>query len=201
MRAIFLDQNSLLASSDFSVIHPADRNPAFVIIIRKVKYQNLQRSIGISVRMRNFFNNQIKKRNQIFSRDGCVKAGDAGNCRSIDDWEIKLIIRRSQRHEKIKCFINHFLGPRIRTVYFINHHNRLMSELQGFLEHEFCLRHRPFLGINQMQNAVRHTQNSFHFSAKVSVPGRVNDIYPYIFIQHGSIFSFYGNASFLFQIH
>ncbi len=134
------------------------------------------------MRMRNFFNNQIKKRNQIFSRDSRVKRGYAGNGRSVHNREIKLIISRPQRHEKIKCFVNHFLGPGIRTVNFVNHHNRFVSEFQGFFQHEFGLRHRPFLGVNQKQNAVRHSQNSFHFSAKISVPGRVNNIYSNIFV-------------------
>lgn len=53
--------------------------------------------------------------------------------------------------------------------------------------------------VNQKQNAINHVQNSFYFSAKISMPWGINNVNLYPIMHNGSILCQNGNSSFTFK--
>ena len=80
------------------------------------------------------------------------------------------------------------------------YNDRAQVELERFLQHEPCLRHRSFKRIYQQQYAVGHFQYAFYFTAKVTVTGGIDNVYLRALVFHRSIFAEDGNTAFTFQV-
>ena len=64
----------------------------------------------------------------------------------------------------------------VGLVYFVDYHNGAKPHFKGFLKHKAGLGHRAFKGIDQKQYAVSHIEDSFHLTAKVSVPRGIDNV-------------------------
>ena len=76
----------------------------------------------------------------------------------------------------------------------------LSSAARAFAEHEFGLRHRAFLGVDDQQAAVGHVQRALDFAREVSVARRVDDIDPVVAVLHGRNLGGDGDAAFAFLV-
>ena len=70
----------------------------------------------------------------------------------------------------------HLLGTTVGFVHFVDDHDGLQTNLQGFLQHESRLRHRPLESVNEQQTAVGQIQHALHLAAEVGVTRSVDDI-------------------------
>ena len=68
------------------------------------------------------------------------------------------------------------------------------------MHHEPRLRHRPFAGVHQNQNAVYHFEHALHFPAEIGVSRRVHNVDLHAVIERGGIFCKYGDAALPLQI-
>ena len=68
------------------------------------------------------------------------------------------------------------MDPGVRTVGLVDDDDGPEAELQGFFEHEACLRQRALRRVDEQKDAIDHPQDAFHFAAEVRVAGRVDDI-------------------------
>ena len=64
------------------------------------------------------------------------------------------------------------VGP----VDLVDDHDDPVAQLQRTAQHEAGLRHRPFGGIHQQDDAVDHLQDALHLAAEVGVARGVNDV-------------------------
>src|SRR6056297_2579949 len=93
------------------------------------------------------------------------------NSNSIKNREIQLLVSSIECHKKIEYLIQHIIRTRIFAVNLINHHNWLISQLQGLPQYKLGLGQRPFGCIDKNNNAVNHLKDTLNFSAEVSVAG------------------------------
>ena len=74
-----------------------------------------------------------------------------------------------------------------------------MFHFKSLFQNESGLGHRTFRRVNKKDNAVYHFQDTFYFTAEVSVSGGIDNIEFCAFIMYGGIFCKNGNAAFLFD--
>ena len=63
----------------------------------------------------------------------------------------------------------------------------MQIQLQGLLEHEFCLGHGPFKGVHHQDHAVHHLKDTLYLAAEIGMAWRVDDIDLYTFIKYCGI--------------
>jgi hypothetical protein len=102
--------------------------------------------------------------------------------------------------EQIEDIVMGFVGITVWLIYFIDHHNRLFTEGQGFLQHETGLWHRTFEGIHQQQYTIGHVQHTFYLSTKIRVTGGINDVDFRTFPLNTHVFGQNGDTALAFQI-
>ena len=76
-----------------------------------------------------------------------------------------------------------------------------MPGLKGFGQHKARLRHRPFHGINQQQDAVYQAHHALDFTAEVGVTGGVHDVDLDVFVGDRRVLGNDGDAALALQIH
>ena len=126
------------------------------IVTIKQSHQKLEWRVRINLRCGDMLNYLGEQR--IERAFACIRAdigiAIAPACKKHR--EIKLFVGCIQADEQIEHFIKHFLCPAIRTVNLVDNNNRLQPERQRLACYEFGLRHCPFSGIDQQDNAVNH---------------------------------------------
>ena len=96
--------------------------------------------------------------------------------RAVDDRKIELLFAGFEGREEIKDLVHHFIVALVRAVNLVDADDGLEADLQGFLQHEFGLRHGAFGGIDKQHRAIHHVENAFNFAAEIGVARRVHDI-------------------------
>ena len=96
--------------------------------------------------------------------------------RAVEDRKIELFLGRIEGGKQIEDFIGDFGRARVRPINLVDDHNRLEPHFQGFGDHEFRLRQRPFGGVDQNQCAIHHIEDAFDLTAEIGMAGRVDDI-------------------------
>ena len=161
--------------------------------------QKLRRSL-IHGRSRYFFQNLVQQVVDIVRRRAPVSSHPVVFGRTIHNGEIELFLRSIEVAHEVEYHFVHFLGAAVGFVHLVDHHDRLQSDLQGFLEHEARLRHRAFKGIDEQDTAVGHIEYALHLSTKVGVARSINNIYFSAFIVDRDILGENGDTSLSLQL-
>ena len=119
----------------------------------------------------------------------------------VDDWKIKLLIRRVQLDEQIKYHIQHLVRTRVFAIDFVNHNNRLRAVLERFSQNEFRLRLRSFMRVDYEQNAIDHFHDPLDFAPEIGVPGSIDDINVIILVPVSRVLRSNGYPFFSLQVH
>ena len=127
-------------------------------------------------RCRDVINDQVKKCGKVLAGAIEFHICPAAAARSIHGREIQLIVVRAEIGKKVETLIQSAIGFGVRLVDLVEHYNRAQTQSQCLGCHEFGLGHRAFCSVDQKDNAIHHGQDTFHFAAKIRVPGRVDDI-------------------------
>jgi hypothetical protein len=120
--------------------------------------------------------------------------------RGIDDRKIQLFVGRAETIEQIESLVENPVGPRAVAINLVNDDDRAQTARERFLRDEPGLRHWPVDGIDQQEDGVDHRQNTFHFTAKVSMPRRVDDIDAVIAPVDRGILRQDGDPAFTFEV-
>ena len=95
---------------------------------------------------------------------------------SVDHREIKMLVLRSQRDQKIEHLVDDLVGAGIRSITFVDDHDQRMIKFERLAKHEPGLRHRAFESIDEQKHSVSHLQNSLDFTTEIGVTRRVDDV-------------------------
>ena len=68
------------------------------------------------------------------------------------------------------------MGALVGPVHLIDQNDRPETQLEHLAEHELCLRHGPFGGIDQQHDAVDHAEDALDLAAEIGVARRVDDV-------------------------
>ncbi len=105
-----------------------------------------------------------------------VIGGPAVTRRAVDHGEVERLVVGTKFDEEAEQLIDHAVGVRLGPVALVNHDNGAQAEFERFAEHEACLGHGAFEGVDDEHAAVGHAEHAFDFAAKVGVARRVDDV-------------------------
>ncbi len=99
-----------------------------------------------------------------------------GSPAGVENREIERLLISAQFHEQIEYFVQNRIGPRIRAVDLVDHHDGPKLMLKRLLQDEAGLRHRSLGGIDEQEHPVGHAQDALDFPAEIGVAGGVDQI-------------------------
>lgn len=128
-----IKHNDILSLHDGSFIHPSDPEPSDKIIVAEIGNLHTERFVRIIFCRFYCFFYKVENREDVamflgFSEIFHIIKRIATFGTTVDDREICLCIRRSQRKKQIKQLIDHPHWPRGIFINFIDHNDRLESE-------------------------------------------------------------------------
>ncbi|CUS37286.1 conserved hypothetical protein [Candidatus Nitrospira nitrificans] len=169
--------------------------------MHKRQHKNLERGIDGNGGGGNLLQHGIEQRDDIGSRFVDIERGDSFNGRRVDDREIKLLVGGSQMNEQVEGAVDDVVDDRIRPVNLVDDDNGFVSERQGFPQHEGCLGHGAFFGIDQNQHPIHHAQRAFHFTAEIGMARRIDDVDFHPVVDDAGIFGPDRDPTLPFLIH
>ena len=180
--------------------HPSDANAPDIFVMVNGSHHDLQGSIFLALRHGNLMDQGFKQRLQTVAFIRHVQFGNtrAGSCKY--NRKIELVFCGAQLDEQVENLVHDFFRPLVLAVNLIDDHDRFQFLLQGFAQHIFRLRHRPFERVDQEQHPIHHVEHAFHLTAEVGVARCVHDVDLDIMVKNSGVFSQNRDAPFAFQI-
>ena len=118
----------------------------------------------------------IKQISDIVGRFLPVLTHPAVLSRTINHGEIQLLLGGIEREHQIEYHLVNLLRAAVRLIHLVNYNDRLQADFECLLQHETCLRHRTFEGINQQQAAIGHVEHTLYLATEIRVSWSVDDI-------------------------
>ena len=175
-RAVVADQGGRLARLDRAVVDAADHDAAEKIAVIEGGHLQLQGLGGIANRGRHVAKDRLEERLHRVALGLHVGLGVARHAATEQVGEVALVVVGAEFQEEIENLVDRLLRIHPGAVDLVHEHDGAQAFLEGFLEHEAGLGHRPLIGINNQQTAIHHAQHPFHFAAEIGVAGGVNNI-------------------------
>ena len=125
---------------------------------------------------RDVINDKLKQRIKVLTVALKAVVTPTVTARSVERWEIKLLVSCVKRSEQIKDFVKRAIRFRIRLINFVQNHDWLEPKRECFRGYKFCLGHRTLCGVHEQNNTVNHRQDPLYLGAEVRVTGGVNDV-------------------------
>ena len=89
----------------------------------------------------------------------------------------------------------------ILPVNLVDNNDRLEPVFQSLAQDKFRLCLRTVVGIHHQKDAIDHLHDPLDFSAKIGVPGSIDNVHVITVPAKGRIFRANGNALFSLEIH
>ena len=118
---------------------------------------------------------------------GRVPHDDALTGDAVEDREVQLRVACLQIHEQFIYLIDNFIDPGVLLIDLVDQQDRHDALLQGFLEHEPCLRHGSLTGIHEQNHRIHGAHDAFDLRAEIRVPRRVDDVDLRIPVHDGAV--------------
>ena len=134
-------------------------------------------------------------------RVGRIEQGIAVFGRGIHHRKIENIVGCIKLDEEVEDLVDNPAAAGSRLVDLVDDDDHRQVVLQGFLQHEIGLGHRPLLGVDEQQGAIGHPQHPFHLPAEIGMTGGVDDIDPIVLELVGTVLGGNGNPALPLQIH
>ena len=109
-------------------------------------------------------------------RTSSVRPGIAVAARGVEGREIELLVIGLEAQEQLEHLVEHFGRARVGAVDLVDDDDRLEAERERLAGDELGLRHRPFGGVDEQDDAVDHRQDALDLGAEIGVAGRVDDV-------------------------
>ena len=119
--------------------------------------------------------NAIKEWDQVGARLLHVTRGGTGTGIRIDDWEVDLLLVRTEVQEELVDLVDHLLDARIGAVDLVDDEDDGERSCQCLREDVARLWEWPLGGIHQEEDGVYGEEASLHLSAEVGVPRGVDN--------------------------
>ena len=180
--------HNILIYFDDAVVNLAHTDTTYIFVVIDGADQYLGAGFRVTCGSGNVLQDGLKQRSHVFVFDGQVQGGGTVFGRSKYERTIQLFVIGIQIQEQFQYFVYHSFGSGFGTVNFVDTYDNGKIQLQGLLQNEFCLRHGAFKSVYYQDDAIYHLKHTFHFAAKVSVTGSVDDVDFCVFIHNGSVF-------------
>ena len=118
----------------------------------------------------------LEQRRQVALADVVGEARITGAAAGVERREIELLVVGVEVEEQLEHFVEHFGGARVGAVDLVDDDDRLEAERERLAGDELGLRHRPFGGVDQQDDAVDHGEDALDLGAEIGVAGRVDDV-------------------------
>ena len=186
LRAVFFGEGHSHAVFQHTAMHATNGYTSYVRIVVQRGDQHLRRTFQ-HFRLGYILDDGVHQRCDVLGRLFPIEAHPAVLCRTIDGLEVQLIFRGVEVAHQVKHRLLHFVRTAVEFIHFVDHYDRFEVQLDGFLQHEARLRHRPFEGIHQQQHTVRHVQHTLHLATEIRVPRSVDDVDLVAFVLDGNV--------------
>ncbi len=178
----------------------AGQHAAEIGIVLQRRHQHGERRVRIGDRRMHVLEDQIEERDQILALVLEVGDSPAGAARGIKRRKIELVVIGVERGEQIENLVMHLDRARIAAIDLVDDDDRAQALAQRLADHEFGLRHRPFGGIDQHQNAIDHREDALDLAAEIGMAGRVDDVDARLLPLHRGAFGENGDAALALEI-
>ena len=152
------------------------QHPAEIGVVVEGRRQHRERRVGIGLGRRHMRQDQLEQRGEVAARRGEVGDRPAVAARGEDGREIELRLARVEHREQVEDLVVDRPGAGIGPVDLVDHDDRPQAAPQRLADHELGLRHRPFGGVDQHQDAVDHAENALDLAAEIGVARGVDDV-------------------------
>ena len=99
-----------------------------------------------------------------------------GAAAGVERREVELLVIGLEVEEQLEHLVEHFGGAGVGAVDLVDDDDRLEAERERLAGDELGLRHRPFGGVDQQDDAVDHRQDALDLGAEIGVAGGVDDV-------------------------
>ncbi len=198
---VFVYADEVIVYFRGAVSNFSDSESSDIVGIVEVRDEHLKRLSGFVRRTRYFFHYFREERFQVGAFIGKFSDGVTLLADRIEHGKLNLFFGCVEVNEQIVYFIQDFGGTRVFSVNLIYYYYNFFLRLEGFLQYEACLGKGTFGGVDEENRAVNHHKSAFDLAAKVSVSGRVENIYLYAFPGYGTILCGYSNTALSFEVH
>ncbi len=147
-----------------------------------------------------WLDDQVEKRGEIVPRRVEVRHRPAGAARGIEGREIELLRIGVERGEEVENLVVNRHRPGVGAIDLVDDDDRAQPLAQRLHGHELGLRHRPFGGIDQHQDAVDHAEDALDLAAEIGVAGRVDDVDADALPHHRGAFGEDGDAALALEL-
>ena len=147
----------------------------------------MQRLVGVALGRGDVADDGVKERVEVDARLVRAVACDALPRGAEERGRFKLLLGGVEVAHEVEDHFIDLLGSAVGFIDFVDNDDGLQSDFKCFLQHETCLRHGAFKGIDEEEAAVRHVENAFHLASEVGVSRGVDDVYLCLAIADGHI--------------
>ena len=164
---------SVLCSTSFNTAYT---DSADKLIRVNVWNKELESSVHITLRSRDFFYNCVKERFHIRTGFMIILWCIAVTGRRINYRELKLIFVGTEFDKEVENLVNNLFGSCTGTVDFVKNNKRLFAEAECLFKNKSCLRHTPLKCVNKQYNTVNHLENTLNLTAEIGMTWGVNNV-------------------------
>ena len=200
VRVVIVANGDLLAHLHCAALNAANADTAHILIVVDGRYQHLQGRSGVAGGGGDVVDNGFKQRCEVGAHLIGTIGGNALPGRAENGGGVELLVGGVQIQEQLQDFIHDLMDPGVGTVHLVDHHDDLVSQLQGLLEDEPGLGHGAFCGVHQQKDAVDHFQDPLYLTTEVGMARRIHNINFGVFIMNGRVFGQDGDATLPLQI-
>ena len=173
---MIIHADDLLADVNLSVLYLPDADPSDIFIVIDRGNEDLRPLLGISFRCGNVIDDRLKKRLQIRALFIGIAGTGPLTRGCVEERALQLLVRSIQIHEQLEDLVHDLLGPRLRAVDLVDADDDRQIQRKGFLQDKFRLRHCPFKGIDEKNDAVDHFQDTLYLAAEIRMAGSIYNI-------------------------
>ena len=175
--------NLYSASKDLSSKHSTK-----VFAVVKVVHLESECTLLLNSWLWNIFDDCFQQQSHVHLGTFHIFTSKSARAASVKHREEQVVLTSSKVNEEVNGLVVGVGRPSVFTVNLVNANNRLESILKSLLKYKSGLGHRPFVGVDDQQNAVNHAQNSLNFSTNVSVARGVHTIDLGVHVANGGDF-------------
>src|SRR6185437_12574225 len=196
--AVGLRERDRLSFPDRTPGHLAHRNPAQERRVIQRSDLHLQRTLGY-IRFGNILEDTVQQGCDILA--GLILAVEPAVLpAAVERREIQLFFRCVEIEEKLKNCVMDLVRTAVRFVHLIDNDNGLQVKVQGLLQYEAGLGHRPLESIDKEKDAIGHFQHALDFTHKIRVTRSIDNVDLGALILDGSILAEDRDAPFFLEI-
>ncbi len=199
LRAVAVAYGDIHAILKRATMHTTHGDTTRITAVIQTRNQHLGRTLEL-LRSRNDLQNLIQEVVNVVSGLIIIRSHPAILGRTVDHGEVELVLSSIEVAHQIEHHLIHLLRAAVGLVNLVDDHNGLQSNLQGLLQHETRLRHRPFKGINQQQTAVGHVEHTLNLATEIRVARSIENVDFYAFPSDGNVLRKNGNTALTLQI-